>query len=363
MRRTKPHIISLVGARPQFIKLAALTGALSKKTDHVIIHAGQHYDRVMSEVFFDELAIPEVALNLAVGSGSHANMTAHIMMRFERLLLEKCPDLVLVYGDTNTTVAGALTAAKLNIPVGHIEAGLRSFRRDMPEEINRVMTDHLSSLLFCPTPVSVKNLREEGIGKGVVRSGDLMYELIDNHRGRIAKAVTLLKRHGVRRHEYLLLTLHRAGNVDDEKRLAKIVDILARLPYQIIFPLHPRTRKNLNRFGLRKSLEQHSHVHLIEPLSYLDNLRLIAAASAVLTDSGGMQKESVFLGTPCLTLRDETEWPETLKRGNQLVGLSERKIKSRLSSLKRTGRVMPFKIRNLTPSNIITDSIMRFLKG
>ncbi|UCD16579.1 MAG: UDP-N-acetylglucosamine 2-epimerase (non-hydrolyzing) [Candidatus Zixiibacteriota bacterium] len=363
MAKKKPLILSLVGARPQFIKVAPLAGVISRRFLHHIIHTGQHYDLMMSEVFFRELAIPGVARNLGVGSGHHAEMTAKIMLRFEKLLLRQKPDLVLVYGDTNSTIAGALTAAKMNIPVGHVEAGLRAFRRNMPEEINRVLTDHVSSLLFCPTAQAVKNLRKEGIIRGIVRCGDLMYELIEDSRRRILTNRRILNRYGLVEREYLLLTLHRAETVDYREKLAGLVDIISRLPIPVIFPVHPRALKNLRRFRQLKRLLDSPGVQLIDPLSYLDNLSLIARARAVLTDSGGMQKESVFLGIPCLTLREETEWPETLRRGNRLVGLSERKIMAALSAAGHSTRRISCRIRGQKPSTIIIESLLKFLKG
>lgn len=363
MAKIKPLVISLVGARPQFVKIAPLAKALSSRFRHLIVHSGQHYDRMMSDIFFRELAIPKADYNLAIGSGSHGEMTGRIMIDFEKLLHRKKPDMVFVYGDTNSTLAGALTAAKLNIPVGHIEAGLRSYRPDMPEEINRVLTDHVSRLLFCPTLQAIKNLHGEGIKKGIIHSGDLMYQLLDIYRSKIAGNEDIILRHGLVRNNYLLLTMHRAGNVDDRENLSKLVDLINRLPYQIIFPIHPRTRKNLAQYGLMKKLNKTNMIKLCEPVSYLDNLSLISGAKAVLTDSGGVQKESIFLGTPCLTLRDETEWIETLKLGNHLVGLSEKKIRKILDKPLHHRRKVEYKIRGQKPSELIVSAISKFIKG
>ncbi len=363
MGKHKPLIISFVGARPQFVKIAPLAKSLSGKFHHIIVHSGQHYDRMMSDIFFKELSIPKFKFNLSVGSGNHGEMTGAMMSRFEKLLLKKRPSMVLVYGDTNSTLAGALAAAKLNIPVAHIEAGMRSYRMDMPEEINRRLTDHISSLLFCPTVHSSNNLKKEGITNGVILSGDLMYQQLAECKRRIAGKNRILKNLNLNPREYLLLTLHRAGNVDDEKQLATIVDIIVGLQKPILFPVHPRTRESLRRYHLINLLKSSQNVKLTEPLSYLDNLNLIANAQAVLTDSGGVQKEAVFLGTPCLTMRDETEWIETLKRGNCLVGLSKKKIVSALSHLPRIQQNSDYKIKGMKPSEIITSALSGFLRN
>lgn len=352
----------MVGARPQFIKLAPLARKMSRRLGHVIVHTGQHYDRMMSDVFFRQLNIPKPDYNLGVGSGSHGWMTGRIMTRLEKLLAEMCPDFVLVYGDTNSTLAGALTAAKLHLPVGHVEAGLRSYRPDMPEEINRRLADHVSQLLFCPTVQSVKNLNSEGVRKGIVRSGDLMYELIAVGKERIARNTRILKMHRLAPKEFLTMTMHRAENVDTEENLDKIAGILFSLDYPVIFPVHPRTQKNLRRCGLLAHLKNSPDIILTEPVSYLDNLSLIYHARAVLTDSGGVQKESVFLGTPCLTLRDETEWVETLARGNHLVGLSSRKILSVLKALRPPARQASYLVKGRAPSEIIVSSLTDYLR-
>lgn len=352
-----------MGARPQFIKLAPLAKRLSTNFNHIIIHTGQHYDPTMSDIFFQQLDIQEADHNLGVGSGHHGEMTAKIMTRLEKLLLALKPDAVLVFGDTNSTIAGALTTAKMRIPLGHVEAGLRSYRMDMPEEINRRVTDHVSDLLFCPSVQAIKNLKSEGIRKGIVRSGDLMYELIERSGSRIESNKKILEKHCLAPGKYLLITMHRAGNVDDRRRLEKIVAILLKLKSPVIFPVHPRTRKNLRDYHLLRRLNEADSIILTEPLPYLDNLTLMCKARAVLTDSGGVQKEAVFLGTPCLTLRDETEWVETLNRGNYLVGLSAGKVLYRLNNLKATTKAVPYRVKGKVPSEIIVSSLSEFLKG
>ena len=362
MPRSKKKVISLVGARPQFIKLAALAPVISKRFTHIIVHSGQHYDRTMSDVFFRQLKIPKADFNLAVGSGNHGEMTGRIMSRFEKLLVKHQPDMVLVYGDTNSTLAGALTASKLHIPVAHVEAGLRSYRMDMPEEINRRLTDHISTLLFCPTSRAVSNLKSEGIKKGIVRSGDLMYELIDNTRQEIIQNRSILKKLKLEKKKYILLTMHRGGNVDCEDNMHKVADILSGMDRRIVFPVHPRTRKNLRHFGLLSKVKKLPNVDLIEPVPYLDNLSLMHYAGAVITDSGGIQKEAVALGTPCFTLRDETEWTETLKWGNHLVGLSARKISDGMRTLKKPVKKVNWKIQGRRPSEIMTASLLKFFK-
>ncbi len=361
MTKKKPTVVSLLGARPQFIKLAPLAGRLSDKFRHIVIHSGQHYDNQMSDVFFKQLKLPKPKFNLAVGSGSHAEMTSAIMKRFEESLFKIKADFVLVYGDTNTTLAGALTASKMHIPLGHVEAGLRSFNMDMPEEINRRLADCISSLLFCPTRHSIENLRSEGIKKGVIHSGDLMYELIDANMKKIKSGRAFLDRIGLKPKNYVFMTTHRAGNVDVKGNLEKIIEVIKEVKEQVVFPMHPRTVKNLKSFKLYSGLKRLANLMIIEPVAYIESLTLMHFARAVLTDSGGVQKESIFLGTPCLTLRDETEWVETLKWGNHLVGLSAGKAVSILNSIDRRTRKIPFKIRRKKPSEIITQSLTKFL--
>lgn len=317
------RIVTIVGARPQFIKAAVVSHALHKAgLEEVLLHTGQHYDPQMSQVFFDELGIPEPAANLEIGSGPHGAQTGEMMRALERYLLDHPrPDWVLVYGDTNSTMAGALVAAKLHLPLAHVEAGLRSFNRRMPEEINRVVTDHVSNLLFCPTDTAVENLRREGIVQGVEKTGDVMLDATRFYADRAAVQAPLsrLTPHAPR--TYHLATVHRAENTDDPVRLRRIFEAFARLEAPVLLPLHPRTRHRLADGVVPANVE------LRPPASYLEMLTLTRHARRVLTDSGGLQKEAVWLGTPCLTLRDETEWVETQEGGwNQVVGTDPERI-------------------------------------
>lgn len=307
-------ILSVVGARPQFIKAAAVSRALreSSRLVEVMIHTGQHFDQDMSDVFFAELEIPRPAYRLEIHGGTHGEMTGRMLPAVEQVLVQESPELVLVYGDTNTTLAAALAAAKLNIPVGHVEAGLRSFNRQMPEEINRVLTDHVSSLLFCPTATAVANLGAEGITLGVTQVGDVMYDCSLFAAQRADAKDGLLERFGVTEGKYGVATVHRQESTDDAVQLAKIVDYLkaeaSGLP--IVFPVHPRTRQALARNGLDlDGLIQCS------PLGYIDMASLVSRAAVVYTDSGGLQKEAYFYRVPCVTLRNETEWVETISAG------------------------------------------------
>ena len=311
------HIVTVVGARPQFVKAAAVRRALvDAGIRETLVHTGQHYDPEMSAVFFEELGLPDPDANLGVGSGTHAVQTGETMMRLEALLTQSpLPDGLLVYGDTNSTLAGALVAAKLGIPLIHVEAGLRSFQRDMPEEINRVVTDRLSSALCCPTETAVRNLAAEGIVEGVHRTGDVMLDATRLFAEAAERSAPL---ESVTPHDagaYYVATVHRAGNADDPERLSGIFDGLGRLGAPVVIPLHPRTRARL------KGVYVPENVEVTEPLSYLRMLTLVRHARAVLTDSGGLQKESLWLGVPCVTLREETEWTETLEGGwNRLAG-------------------------------------------
>lgn len=355
-------ILSIVGARPQFIKLAAIAGELSGRFLHRIVHTGQHHDSNMSDIFFKQLRIPAADLNLGVRGGRHGAMTGKMLTKIEQVLVADRPDLVLVFGDTNSTLAGALAAAKLGLPVGHVEAGLRSFVSDMPEEINRCLTDQLAKLLFCPTIESQKNLKREGIRQGIIYSGDLMYELLHRQRANIKKNSQFLNELGLKRNQFLLLTFHRAANTDDKESLGALLDILAEMPWPVLFPVHPRTRQRLRQFRMEKRLAAVGHVIDIEPIGYLDTLTAAMEARAVLTDSGGLQKEALFLGTPVLTLRNETEWVETLSMGNKLVGLDKSRILKTLGS-KQQVRKIPYLVNRRKPSQIIADGIETFLSG
>jgi UDP-GlcNAc3NAcA epimerase len=312
-------VLTVVGARPQFVKAAPLSRALRRRVREVLVHTGQHYDPGMSQSFFDELGIPAPDHHLGVGSGAHGAMTGRMLAALEAVLLEVRPDLVLVLGDTNSTLAGALAAAKLAIPVAHVEAGLRSFDPAMPEEINRKVADHLSAVLFAPTPTAAANLRHAGITRGVHRSGDVMMDAVLQNLRRARRRGAP----GLPRGPFFVATLHRQENVDDPERLRALVDVLGRLPHPTLLPLHPRTRARLADQGL----EPGPGLVLRPPASYLEMLYLQSRARAVLTDSGGIQKEAFILGVPCVTLRDRTEWVETLRHGaNRLTGADPRKV-------------------------------------
>ncbi len=338
-------IVSVVGARPQFIKLAALSRKLREKHRELILHTGQHYDDQLSKVFFQELKIPLPDFDLGIGSGNHGEQTGRMLQGIEDVLLRQRPDLVVVYGDTNSTLAGALAAAKQNIPLAHVEAGLRSYRKTMPEETNRVVTDHLSDLLFCPTGTAVENLKSEGITKGVYLVGDVMYDSVLENLQMARKISSVIEKLGLRANGFYLVTIHRAENTDDQKNLEKIVDILLSIQGKLIFPAHPRVRKFLRRFNLLKRLKSRKDIQLIDAVSYWDMLILEENANFILTDSGGVQKEAFFLGTPCITLREETEWLETVKEGmNEVTGLNLKKVNSVLKrdSSSRNVKTHPF---------------------
>lgn len=323
----------MVGARPQFVKLFSLSKELRKKHREIILHTGQHYDDELSRVFFSELSIPKPDYNLGIGSAEHGEQTGRMLKAVEEVLLFEKPHLVIVYGDTNSTLAGALAAAKQRIPVAHVEAGMRSFVKSMPEEINRVLTDHVSTLLFCPTPTSVKNLKKEGITKGVYLVGDVMYDSLKENLVVAEKRSKIMKKLKLSQKEFYLMTVHRAENTDIKENLRKIAEIAANLDRKTIFPVHPRTRGRLSRFNLLKRLLSKQSLLLTDPVSYLDMLVLEKNAKAVLTDSGGVQKEAFYLRTPCLTLREETEWVETLEDGsNQLVGLEVDRVTTKIEA-------------------------------
>lgn len=319
-----PKILTIVGARPQFIKAAPVSRALAaKRLGEVLVHTGQHFDAAMSAVFFEELAIPAPAYNLEVDSLSHGAMTGRMLEKLEQVMLAEKPDMVLVYGDTNSTVAGALAAAKLHIPVAHVEAGLRSFNRRMPEELNRVVTDHLSTLLLCPTRTAAHNLNAEGLANGVHVVGDVMYDVMLATEAQAERRSMILETLGVEPRSYAVSTIHRAENTDDPERLATIMTWLeaAGRENPIVMPLHPRTRKLIADSGIEPA-----GIRLIDPLGYLDMTRLVHHAAAVFTDSGGLQKEAYFHRVPCVTLRDETEWVETIEAGwNRLWTMPEYK--------------------------------------
>ncbi len=309
--------LTVVGARPQFIKASPLSHALRQYHQEVLVHTGQHYDPGMSAVFFEELGLALPDYQLGIGSASHGAQTGAMLAAIESVLEVERPDAVLVYGDTNSTLAGALAAAKLQIPVAHVEAGLRSFNRAMPEELNRVVTDHLSTWLLAPSQGAQRQLAREGIVAGVSIVGDIMYDAVLLHRDRAAMSSPYPARAGLSAKAYYLATIHRAENTDDAASLARIVSGLNRLDQPVLFPLHPRTRRRLQEFGI----EPEDNVRLIAPVGYLDMLQLERSASCILTDSGGVQKEAYYLSVPCVTLRTETEWVETVAAGwNRLCG-------------------------------------------
>ena len=314
------RIVSIVGARPQFIKAAPVSRALRAQHKEILVHSGQHYDAAMSDVFFEQLGLPQPDRALGIGSGPHGQQTGAMLAAIEALVLETHPDAVLVYGDTNTTLAGGLAAAKLGVPVVHVEAGLRSFNRAMPEEINRVVVDHLSALLFCPTQVSADNLAAEGIRAGVHVVGDVMMDALRLF-AETSPAGGAPAAFGVEEGGYFLATVHRASNTDDPAALDSLIDGLSRVGAPVLWAVHPRTRARLAEFGLEATVAAAGNVQVLDPLPYLETMALLRSARALLTDSGGMQKEAYFFGVPCVTLRDETEWVETVELGwNTLVG-------------------------------------------
>jgi UDP-N-acetylglucosamine 2-epimerase len=315
------RVVTVVGARPQLVKAAAVSRALRPQHQEVLVHTGQHYDPAMSDVFFADLQIDPPAVNLGVGSGTHGEQTAAMLAGLERVLLDgDPPDWVIAYGDTNSTLAAALAAAKLRIPVAHVEAGLRSFNRAMPEEINRVVTDHLSDILLCPSAVAVENLAAEGIRENVHVVGDVMLDALLFARERALSRSDVLSRHGLVDREYLVATVHRAENTDDPRRLAAILGALGDAGERVVLPVHPRTRKVMAQQGL----DAGPAVSLIPPLGYLDMVRLVSGARLVVTDSGGLQKEAYWLGVPCVTVRGETEWVETVAAGWNVIAGADR---------------------------------------
>ena len=307
-------ILTVIGARPQFIKAAAVSHAIAERPqlNEVLLHTGQHFDADMSDVFFSELGIPEPEYTLNIHGGLHGAMTGAMLGEVEKIMVERTPDMVLVYGDTNSTLAGALAAAKLHIPVAHVEAGLRSFNRAMPEEVNRVLTDHVSDLLLCLTTASLVNLKDEGIARGVYHVGDVMYDATLKARERAFKESTVLKRLDLTEERYVFATIHRAENTDDATTLDTLLDYLKDLAreHAVVLALHPRTRAAVERFGLSLA-----GIQVTAPLGYLDTARLLASCAMVVTDSGGLQKEAYFHQRPCVTLREETEWVETVLCG------------------------------------------------
>ena len=316
-------IVSIVGARPQFIKYGPLGKKLKENFDEILIHTGQHYDEKMSDLLFRDLSIPKPEINLGIGSHSHGRQTALMLEGIEKVLLERNPDVVIVFGDTNSTIAGSLAASKLHIKVAHVEAGLRSFNKFMPEEINRILTDHCSDFLLCPTDNAIKNLKDENITKGVFFTGDIMLEAYNQNLNIAEKKAGILEELNLGEEEFFLATIHRAENTDDLKNLNNILDAFKEIKKKIILPLHPRTKKIISQ----NNIDVNSNINVIEPVGYLDMLLLLNNCNKVLTDSGGLQKEAFFAKKECVTLRNETEWIETVEaKANVIVGADKDKI-------------------------------------
>lgn len=368
-------IATIVGARPQFIKAGPVSNAIAahneiadsrwRKIDEVLIHTGQHYDREMSAVFFETLGLTAPKHNLGVGSGSHGTQLAKMIEGLEIVLQDEAPDLVLVYGDTNSTLAGVLIADRLNIPVAHVEAGLRSFNRQMPEEANRIVADRLSTMLFAPTETAVQNLEREGIREGVYQVGDVMYEAAMFHSGLAELESTILQRLSLSREGFSLATVHRAENTDDPLRLRGLLEGLldvSRLQ-TVVWPVHPRARKQL--LSIRDRALPLDRLLLTEPLPYRDMLLLEKSACVVLTDSGGVQKEAMWFGVPCVTLRDETEWVETVSSGrNELAGCRRERIVAAFKAALAKGRI-PLDDEKIEtpPSELIVQHLCDLMEG
>lgn len=344
-------ILSVIGARPQFVKAASVSRAISESQtlSEIIIHTGQHFDKDMSEVFFTEMGIPEPALNMGISGGSHGSMTGRMIIELEKIILDKKPDCVLIYGDTNSTLAGALAAAKLQIPVAHVEAGLRSYNRSMPEEINRIMADRISSLLFVPSEKAAENLRAEGIGSDlpdvtqghgafaekaeIIVTGDVMADTIRLFRDKASRESSIYDRIGIKPCKYFAATVHRPENTDNPENLKSIFSAFKMLAETapVVIPVHPRTKKVINDL----SIEIPEGIIAVNPLSYLEMLALMGNAICILTDSGGMQKEALILGKPCITMRTETEWIETVESGwNIVTGVNPERIMAAYQSFK-----------------------------
>ena len=316
-------ILTVVGARPQFIKAAAVSNIIRNEHEEILVHTGQHYDENMSKIFFEELNIPKPDYNLGIGSGGHGKQTGSMLIQLEELYLKEKPDMVLVYGDTNSTFAGAVCASKLLIPVAHIEAGLRSFNMTMPEEQNRILTDNISKYLLVPTTSAVKNLSAEGITSGVHNVGDVMYDATLNFTQISKEKSKIIGELKLSNEEFILATIHRAENTNDINRLRNIIEALNESAQQIILPLHPRTKKYMDDYGLVFN----NNIKIIDPVGYLDMISLEMHCTKIVTDSGGVQKEAFFMNKPCITMRDETEWVETVQNGwNIVVGTDKAKI-------------------------------------
>ncbi len=320
-------IISIIGARPQFIKAGLVSKRLrEKRVKEIILHTGQHYDFNMSEVFFRELNIPKPDYYLGIGSGTHGEQTGRMLIEVEKALLKENPDLAIVYGDANSTLAGALAASKLHIPLAHVEAGLRSFNKNMPEELNRILTDHISDILFTPTDISVENLRAEGITKGVHKVGDVMFDAA-LETSKVVEDKKILKKYDLSQKDFILVTIHRAENTDNYKNMKEILDAISEIAksgIKVFFPLHPRTKRVINEYGIKMGS---GNLTLSEPVSYMEMIALEKNAKVIVTDSGGVQKEGYFFKTPCIIPRNETEWVELVQSGfNVLTGADKQMI-------------------------------------
>jgi UDP-N-acetylglucosamine 2-epimerase (non-hydrolysing)/UDP-GlcNAc3NAcA epimerase len=316
------NVLTVVGNRPQFIKAAAVSGPLRQAHHEVLIHTGQHFDEELSGVFFHELGLPSPDRELGIARGSNTSQTARMLSALEPVIADVSPDVVLVYGDTNSTLAGALAGAQAPVPVAHVEAGMRSFDRQMPEELNRVLADHASSLLLCSSEVAVSNLQREGVAGPVELVGDVMVDVAMGVQPSARERIDLVHGHGLERGAYVLATSHRAGNVDNPGRLRQLVELLLAVPYPVLLPLHPRTHARLRAAGLLERLQRSERLTVTPPLGYVELTALMCNARAVLTDSGGLQKEAYLAGVPCITLRSTTEWMETVETGwNVLVDL------------------------------------------
>ncbi|SFH52588.1 UDP-GlcNAc3NAcA epimerase [Priestia megaterium] len=321
-------VLTVIGARPQFIKACMLSNAFSSEStiQEIIVHTGQHYDENMSNVFLEQLKLPKPQYFLKTGSDTHGKQTAKMLSKLEDIMMAEEPDIVLVYGDTNSTLAGSLAASKLHIPIAHVEAGLRSYNKKMPEEINRVLTDHLSTWLFCPSDTAVKNLENEGLRQGVYQTGDIMYDAVLYYKNLALQKSTILSDLNIIPKTYYLATVHRAENTDNPQRLTAILEAFRQINEIVLFPLHPRTKNKIKQWNL-ENLISSSNIKIVDPLDYFDMLAVESQAKIILTDSGGVQKEAYMLGIPCITLRDETEWIETVDSGwNYLTGANMEKI-------------------------------------
>ncbi len=354
-----PKIVSIIGARPQFIKAGPLSKELRKYFTEVLVHTGQHYDYGMSDIFFEELDIPEPDYNLGICGGTHGKMTGEMLKKIEEVLLMERPDAVIVYGDTNSTLAGSLAAVKRHIPIGHVEAGLRSYNRMMPEEINRVISDQISKWLFIPSEVSKKNLEKEGITEGIYIVGDIMCDAVMNNSKRANERSKILDSLKLEKQNYFVATIHRAENTDYKERLSAIFDMLASVPGKIILPLHPRTNNKVMEYGI----EYPGNILIVDPVGYLDMLELMQNSAAVLTDSGGIQKEAYYLNIPCITLRDESEWVETVEAGwNFITGADKEKFACALSELKSVRKIVhPFLYGDGKTAEKIVDILKKTL--